>query len=112
MVVQRLTWGQGRQQIAAKEAVAWLDETRPVGPLNGPGPTGLDSRKAGARRYRYVDGVGCHIKNPNGGYKYFQFMSLTFAAARPVHPLIPPRPIASAGHALQRLCGRLQSALG
>lgn len=112
MVVQRLTWGQGRQQIAAKEAVAWLDETRPVGPLNGPGPTGLDSRKAGARRYRYVDGVGCHIKNPNGGYKYCQFMSLTFAAARPVHPLIPPRPIASAGHALQRFCGRLQSALG
>ena len=112
MVVQRLTWGQGRQQIAAKEAIAWLDETRPVGPLNGPGPTGLDSRKAGATRYRYVDGVGCHIKNPNGGYKYCQFMSLTFAAARPVHPLIPPRPIASAGHALQRLCGRLQSALG
>lgn len=112
MVVQRLTWGQGRQQIAAKEAVAWLDETRPVGPLNGPGPTGLDSRKAGVRRYRYVEGVGRHIKNPNGGYKYCQFMSLTFAAARPVHPLIPPRPIASAGHALQRLCGRLQSALG
>jgi len=39
-------------------------------------------------------------------------MSLTLPAARPVHPLIPPRPIASAGHALQRLCWRLQSASG
>ena len=86
MVVQRLTWGSGRQQIAAKEAVAWLDETRPVGPLNGPGPTGLDSRKAGSRPNRYVDGVGCHIKNPNDSYKHCQFMSLTLAAARTVHP--------------------------
>ena len=39
-------------------------------------------------------------------------MSLALAAARPVHPLILLRPIASAGHALQRLCWRLQSALG
>jgi len=50
VVVQRLTWGQGRQQVAVAEAVACLEETRPVGPPNGPGPTGLDSSKTGARR--------------------------------------------------------------
>ena len=77
MVVQRLTWGQGRHKVAVREAVACLEKTRPVGPLNGPGPTGLDSRKAGIRRYCRADGGGRHIKNPNSVYKHCQFMSPT-----------------------------------
>ena len=50
VVAQGLTRGQERQQVAEEKAADCLEEAHPVGPLNGPGPTGLDSRKAGAER--------------------------------------------------------------